>query len=484
MEVDEEPRNPTDPVESASPAPDPETELETVAAAEDYASSNPDGVGCPATMFPEDGPSPDEGGQKDSPRREHAGETGAEEESVPMEDAVEPREMDTTPAATTPSPAASPEAEEKIPIAEYHAPTPEGYVTPTGVRSATGSPIRPRASPKRKQLSSPEGSEVAAGLVCAVKRHCGSASELALDPRLSGRMPYGLPSCLDEGELGSVGRRESQYSMPERSEGLRTPPTTPVHAARSLNASPGEEPEDLVFATPPEENKSFGALTNNPAADKEDATGNFLGPLNELAASPHHPTNGRSPAGATQSSPAGQEASERAVPPPMRSEAAPLTESEPTVVSTWPPSPDAEGEDTPTIPPFQFTQPLNVSTDSRGNDFGSPIGQITEPYQRYLGQTSMKRSDWTYYQEQDQADPAEYHPSWPTGMRELGLIRIPAGSESQRRIPPLSPTYVGRTLWRKIADLKQQKSWGNVQEQPGILQHMRTTDAAIENDPD
>ncbi len=96
----------------------------------------------------------------------------------------------------------------------------------------------------------------------------------------------------------------------------------------------------------------------------------------------------------------------------------------------------------------------------------------------------MRKSDWTYYQEQDQADPAEYHPSWPTGMRELGPIMIPAGSESQRRIPPLSPTYVGRTLWWKIADLKQQKSWGNVQEQPGILQHMRTTDAAIKNDPD
>ena len=35
---------------------------------------------------------------------------------------------------------ALPEAEEKIPIAEYHAPTPEGYVTPTGVLSATGFP--------------------------------------------------------------------------------------------------------------------------------------------------------------------------------------------------------------------------------------------------------------------------------------------------------------------------------------------------------
>ena len=121
MEVDEEPRNSTDLVGSTSPVPDPEIELETAA------SSNPDGVGCPAIMLPEDGPGPSEEGQKDSPHREQAGEAGAEEESVPVEDVVDPWEMDTTPAATPPSLAASPEAEEKIPIAEYHAPTPEGY---------------------------------------------------------------------------------------------------------------------------------------------------------------------------------------------------------------------------------------------------------------------------------------------------------------------------------------------------------------------
>ncbi len=99
----------------------------------------------------------------------------------------------------------------------------------------------------------------------------------------------------------------------------------------------------------------------------------------------------------------------------------------------------------------------------------------------------MRTTDWTYYHAQDEADPTEYHPDWPTRMREMGPIRVPAGSESspnQMRIPPLSPTYLGRTLWRKIAYLKQQKSWGNVQEQPGILQHMWTTDAAIKNDPD
>ncbi len=99
-----------------------------------------------------------------------------------------------------------------------------------------------------------------------------------------------------------------------------------------MSASPEKEPEDLVFATPQEENKPVGTLANHPSADKEDANGNFLGPLNELVASPPYPVNDRGPAGTIQSSPAGQEASEGVVPPSMKSEGEPPTESEPTVV--------------------------------------------------------------------------------------------------------------------------------------------------------
>ncbi len=102
--------------------------------------------------------------------------------------------MDATPAVTPPSPEAALETEEKANMAEYHAPTPERYVTLTGLLSTMGSPTRPRTSPKRKQLSSLEGSEIAAGLVNMVKRHCGSASESAPSCRLPGHMPYGLPS--------------------------------------------------------------------------------------------------------------------------------------------------------------------------------------------------------------------------------------------------------------------------------------------------
>ncbi len=99
----------------------------------------------------------------------------------------------------------------------------------------------------------------------------------------------------------------------------------------------------------------------------------------------------------------------------------------------------------------------------------------------------MRATDWTYYHEQDEANPTEYHLDWPNGLREMGPILILAGSETnpnQKRIPPLSPTYLGRTLWQNIADIKQQKLWGNLQEQSGILQHMRTTDEAIRHDPD
>ncbi len=94
----------------------------------------------------------------------------------------------------------------------------------------------------------------------------------------------------------------------------------------------------------------------------------------------------------------------------------------------------------------------------RASDFEFHNGEVTRPYQRCLGKTFMRTTDWTYYHAQDEANPTEYHPDWPTRMREMGLVLVLAGSEpspNKMRIPPLSPTYLERTLWRKIADLKQ-----------------------------
>ncbi len=281
-----------------------------------------------------------------------------------------------------------------------------------------------------------------------------------------------------------MGRRESQSLTSGRDEDPGTPPTTPVHTAHSSGASQEEEPEDLIFATPLEGNGPPGTPTDSPTTGKEDTNGNFLGPLDELAAPPNQPVPAGSPAGIKSPPPAEPEALTGDIPPSVgNGEETPL-ELQSVAVSTPPSSPVVKGADSPTVPPFQFTQPLNLSNDSRRNDFESPNGEVTRPYQRYLGKTSMRATDWTYYHAQEEADPAEYHPDWPIEMRGVGPIRVPVGSESNTRIPPLSPTYLGITLWQKVADLKQQKSWGNVQEQPGILQHMWTTDTALQNDPD
>ncbi len=128
-----------------------------------------DGAISPIVVPREDGCNLNEESQKDSLQSEQAGEAGAEGRPSFVEEALEPREMDATPAVTPPSPKAALKTEERANVAEYLAPTPEGYVTPTGLLSTTGSPTRPRTSPKRKQVSSPEGSEIAAGLVSAVK---------------------------------------------------------------------------------------------------------------------------------------------------------------------------------------------------------------------------------------------------------------------------------------------------------------------------
>ncbi len=159
MEVDEELSDSTDPVEDALPAPGPETKLTKVPVAGEDALPNPDGACFSIVTPPEEGPGLYEGSRKNSPHREQVGETRAEEEPIPIEETLEPREMDATPAVAPPSPDMPTGAGKRVTVAEHHGPTPEGYVTPTGVLSATGSPMRPRASPKRKQLSSPEGTD-------------------------------------------------------------------------------------------------------------------------------------------------------------------------------------------------------------------------------------------------------------------------------------------------------------------------------------
>ncbi len=201
MEVDEEPVDSTDPVGDITLIHNPEAELEELPAAGKSVPPCSDGASSPIVVPREDGGDLIEKGWKNSLEREQASEAGDErkpslvEETLEpremyatpavtlpspkaahemadgaeggspfVEEIPEPREMDTTPAVTPPSPEAALGTEKKAGMAECPSPAPEGYVTPTGLLSATGSPTRPRSSPKRKQLSSPDGSEIAAGL--------------------------------------------------------------------------------------------------------------------------------------------------------------------------------------------------------------------------------------------------------------------------------------------------------------------------------
>ncbi len=39
----------------------------------------------------------------------------------------------------------------------------------------------------------------------------------------------------------------------------------------------------------------------------------------------------------------------------------------------------------------------------------------------------MRATDWMYYHAQDEANPTEYHPDWPTRMKEMGPILVSGG---------------------------------------------------------
>ncbi len=99
-----------------------------------------DGASSPIAVPQEDGCDLNEESQKDSLQSLQANEDGAEGGPSFVEETLEPREMDATPAVTPPSPKAAFQTGERANVAEYRAPTPEGYVTPTGLLSAVGSP--------------------------------------------------------------------------------------------------------------------------------------------------------------------------------------------------------------------------------------------------------------------------------------------------------------------------------------------------------
>ncbi len=246
MEVDEGPTNPTDLVEEMSPV------MSTPPRSGEPA---PIGTSSPITVPGDDGIDPSEGSRRDNLQGMEADSDEAEERFSLAEEVLEPREMGATPAEARLPPELKPDMEEKASVAEYTAPTPEGCVTTTGLLSATGSLSRPRASPKRKQPSSPEGSEIAAEWVSTVKRHCGSVSEHAPSSRLPGRMLYGASSLDQKEGPGAVEEGGDRAPILQEDEGPAVPPMTPGNTSDPPESNPGEESEDLLFAMPPEGDK-------------------------------------------------------------------------------------------------------------------------------------------------------------------------------------------------------------------------------------
>ncbi len=148
---------------------------------------------------------------------------------------------------------------------------------------------------------------------------------------------------------------------------------------------------------------------------------------------------------------------------------------------------------------YQVNSPSQLIASPKRKQFSPPEGEVTamEPVTMVkqhcgttpeeiaypptltqsdaLGKVSMKVTDFTYYQAQDEVKPTDLHHGWRQELKELGPIRIPARAEASvypYRAKPKTPTYRGQTLRPKSG------------EQGAIRCHMRRTDEAIRRDSD
>ncbi len=189
----------------------------------------------------------------------------AEEKFSLAKEVLEPWVLDAIPAVTSLPPEIKPDTKEGAAVAEYTVPTPERCVTQTGLLSAAASPSRPRTSPKRKQLSSPAGSEVIDGWENAVKRHRGSMPESIPYSRLPGRMPYGTPCLAEEEGPGAAGEGRNESPI-QREEGeLAAPPMVLKDIGKPPDLQQGEEPKDLLVTAPVDGGKPLGPSGDEPA---------------------------------------------------------------------------------------------------------------------------------------------------------------------------------------------------------------------------
>ncbi len=141
--------------------------------------------------------------------------------------------------------------------------------------------------------------------------------------------------------------------MLQRDVDLGTPPMTPERMDHSHGSSLEEEPEELLFVTPPEGDRQSGMARDELTKAEGNMDGNFPEQLNELVASRSQLTPAETPAGIKPQTPAGPDAPNKGKSPPAGDEEWQPSESEPVAASTPPSSPAAKGWDDPAIPPFQ-----------------------------------------------------------------------------------------------------------------------------------
>ncbi len=144
-------------------------------------------------------------------------------------ESLELQEIGTTPEMKGPLPEASQDTKEESGEAVLIIPTvSSGDRCETSMNSLlVDSPSRLRASPKRKQLSPPEGDEAGADREKAVKRHRGSISDRIPFPRLPGRMPYGLTPPPEEATVGAAGPGGDGLWSPRRKRDRWIPRQSP-----------------------------------------------------------------------------------------------------------------------------------------------------------------------------------------------------------------------------------------------------------------
>ncbi len=176
METEEGPTDPTDSVEETllahnASADSIEMPAEVIGTPPRSGELTPIGTSSPVVAPRDSGPDPGVGNRESDPQEPESDEV--EEKFSPANEVLEPRGMEATPAMTSRDRTGY---KGGIGAVGQTVSTTKRCVIPMDLLTVD-SPSRPRTSPKRKQLSPPEGSEVAADWENTVKRHCSSMQE-------------------------------------------------------------------------------------------------------------------------------------------------------------------------------------------------------------------------------------------------------------------------------------------------------------------